>query len=119
LDAVVYLPFRVDIRPDLERAIGRRSVSLTSRSISSPSDWVCWQRQRTDEPTRTIWSFSVAGRQLDGHDVELATWTAAQAEDWLGRWAKKSDADQRVEAQAQAGGFLILFSWTSATARRV
>jgi hypothetical protein len=28
------------------------------------------------------------GRQLDGHDVELATWTAAQAEDWLGRWAK-------------------------------
>jgi G:T-mismatch repair DNA endonuclease (very short patch repair protein) len=52
----------------------------------------------------------VAGRQLDGHDVELATWTAAQAEDWLGRWAKKSDADQRVEAQAQAGGFLILFS---------
>jgi hypothetical protein len=29
----------------------------------------------------------VAGRQLDGHEVELATWTAAQAEDWLGRWA--------------------------------
>src|SRR3974390_1874565 len=26
-------------------------------------------------------------RSLDGHEVELPTWTAAQAEDWLGRWA--------------------------------
>ena len=24
---------------------------------------------------------------LDGHEVALPTWTAAQAEDWLGRWA--------------------------------
>ena len=23
----------------------------------------------------------------DGHEVALPTWTAAQAEDWLGRWA--------------------------------
>ncbi len=23
----------------------------------------------------------------DGHEVELPSWTAAQAEDWLGRWA--------------------------------
>jgi putative transposase len=23
----------------------------------------------------------------DGREVELLTWTAAQAEDWLGRWA--------------------------------
>ena len=26
-------------------------------------------------------------RSLDGHEVALPTWTAAQAEDWLGRWA--------------------------------
>ena len=26
-------------------------------------------------------------RSYDGHEVELPTWKAAQAEDWLGRWA--------------------------------
>lgn len=26
-------------------------------------------------------------RSCDGHEVELPTWRAAQAEDWLGRWA--------------------------------
>ena len=26
-------------------------------------------------------------RGLDGHELALPTWTAAQAEDWLGRWA--------------------------------
>ena len=26
-------------------------------------------------------------RSYDGHEVVLPTWTAAQAEDWLGRWA--------------------------------
>ena len=26
-------------------------------------------------------------RSLDGHEVALPTWTTAQAEDWLGRWA--------------------------------
>jgi putative transposase len=26
-------------------------------------------------------------RSFDGHEVALPTWTAAQAEDWLGRWA--------------------------------
>ncbi|HVI12904.1 MAG TPA: IS256 family transposase, partial [Pseudolabrys sp.] len=26
-------------------------------------------------------------RSYDGREVELPTWTAAQAEDWLGRWA--------------------------------
>jgi putative transposase len=26
-------------------------------------------------------------RSYDGHEVELPTWTAAQSEDWLGRWA--------------------------------
>src|SRR5213596_4102486 len=28
-------------------------------------------------------------RGLDGHELSLPTWTAAQAEDWLGRWAMK------------------------------
>jgi hypothetical protein len=26
-------------------------------------------------------------RSYEGHEVALPTWTAAQAEDWLGRWA--------------------------------
>jgi hypothetical protein len=26
-------------------------------------------------------------RSYDGHEVALPTWSAAQAEDWLGRWA--------------------------------
>jgi hypothetical protein len=26
-------------------------------------------------------------RSYDGHEIELPSWTAAQAEDWLGRWA--------------------------------
>ena len=26
-------------------------------------------------------------RSFDGHEVALPSWTAAQAEDWLGRWA--------------------------------
>jgi hypothetical protein len=26
-------------------------------------------------------------RSYDGHEVMLPTWTAAEAEDWLGRWA--------------------------------
>ncbi len=39
-------------------------------------------------------------RSYDGHEVALPTWTAAQAEDWLGRWAMNLIADQRVDAQA-------------------
>ena len=41
-------------------------------------------------------------RGYDGHEVELPSWTAAQAEDWLGRWAMNLIADQRIDAQAQA-----------------
>ena len=26
-------------------------------------------------------------RSYDNHELALSTWTAAQAEDWLGRWA--------------------------------
>jgi hypothetical protein len=28
-------------------------------------------------------------RSYNGHEVALPTWTAAQAEDWLSRWAMK------------------------------
>jgi putative transposase len=41
-------------------------------------------------------------RSFDGHEVALPSWTAAQAEDWLGRWAMNL-MDQRVDAQTQAG----------------
>ena len=42
LGGIVYLDFRVDIRPDWSApAIGRPSVSSISRSISSPSGWHC------------------------------------------------------------------------------
>ncbi len=36
-------------------------------------------------------------RSLDGHEVALPTWTTAQAEDWLGRWAMNLML-QRVDA---------------------
>src|ERR1043166_7950884 len=41
-------------------------------------------------------------RSYDGHEVALPTWTAAQAEDWLGRWAMNLMLGQRVVAQAPA-----------------
>ena len=31
-------------------------------------------------------------RSYDGHEVALPTWTAAQAEDWLGRWHAQAQA---------------------------
>jgi hypothetical protein len=40
-------------------------------------------------------------RSFDGREAALPTWTAAQAEDWLGRWAM--NLNQRVDAQTQAG----------------
>src|SRR5262249_14301086 len=43
-------------------------------------------------------------RSYDGHEVALPTWTAAQAEDWLWPLGHDPDADQRVDAQAQACG---------------
>lgn len=38
-------------------------------------------------------------RSYDGHEVELPSWTAAQAEDWLGRWAMNLNADQNVSTR--------------------
>jgi hypothetical protein len=43
-------------------------------------------------------------RSYDGHELALPTWTAAQAEDWLGRWGHEPHADQRLDAQAEACG---------------
>ena len=45
LGALLYLPFRVAVRVELERApaIGKRLGSSNSRSISSPSGWPCSQ----------------------------------------------------------------------------
>jgi hypothetical protein len=35
-------------------------------------------------------------RSLDRHELPLPTWTAAQAEDWLGRWAINRRASSGV-----------------------
>jgi len=38
----------------------------------------------------------------DGHEIELPSWTAAQAEDWLGRWAMNLMLINGIDAQATA-----------------
>jgi len=61
LGAVVYLPFRVDIRPDLERAGHWQALGLFDLKehfvaiglALLPSYWVCWRRQHIDEQSRT------------------------------------------------------------------
>jgi hypothetical protein len=37
----------------------------------------------------------------DGHEVEAPSWMAAQAEDWLGRWAMNLMLINGVDAQAR------------------
>ena len=61
LGGTVYLSFRVDIRPDLERAGHWQALGLfdlkehfVSIGLALlPAYWVCWRRQRADEPSRT------------------------------------------------------------------
>ena len=61
LGAVLYLSFRTDIRPDLERAGQWQALGLfdlkehfVSIGLALlPAYWVCWRQQRTDEPSRT------------------------------------------------------------------
>jgi hypothetical protein len=61
LGAVVYLYFRVDIRPELERAghwpaIGLFDIKEHFISIGLgllPAYWVCWRQPIADEPRRT------------------------------------------------------------------
>ena len=61
LGAIVYLYFRIDVRPDLERdGHWPASAYSTSRSISSrsalallPAYWVCWRRPHADDLAQT------------------------------------------------------------------
>jgi hypothetical protein len=61
LGAVVYLYFRVDIRPALEQSghwptLGLFDIKEHFAAIGLallPAYWVCWRRPRPDEPTRT------------------------------------------------------------------
>ena len=83
LGGIVYLYFRVDIRPDLERAghwqaLGLFDIKEHFVSIGLallPAYWVCWRRPRADEPTRTraaltsILAFIVWWSFLIGHVV--------------------------------------------------
>ncbi len=81
LGGTVYLNFRVDIRPHLERAGHWQALGLfdlKEHFISIglallPAYWVCWRQQRTDEPSRTpaaltlILAFIVWWSFLIGH----------------------------------------------------
>ena len=81
LGAVLYLPFRTDIRPDLERAGQWQALGLFDLKehfvaiglALLPAYWVCWQQQRADEPSRTpaaltsILAFTVWWSFLIGH----------------------------------------------------
>ncbi len=61
LGGILYLDFRVDIRPDLERAghwpaLGFFDLKEHFISIGLallPAYWVCWRRPRADDPART------------------------------------------------------------------
>jgi hypothetical protein len=60
LGGIIYLYFRVDIRPGLEQAghwqtLGLFDIKEHFVSIGLallPAYWVCWRRPRTDEPAR-------------------------------------------------------------------
>ena len=81
LGAVVYLSFRVDIRPGLERAGHWQALGLFDLKehfvaiglALLPAYWVCWRRPRADEPCRTrggltaILAFTVWWGFLIGH----------------------------------------------------
>jgi hypothetical protein len=81
LGAIVYLYFRVDIRPDLERAGHWQALGLfdlKEHFISIglallPAYWVGWRRPRAEEPDRTraaltaILAFIVWWSFLIGH----------------------------------------------------
>ena len=81
LGAIVYLDFRVDIRPDLERAGHWQALGLFDLKehfvaiglALLPAYWVCWRRPHADEPARTraaltsILAFIVWWSFLIGH----------------------------------------------------
>jgi len=81
LGGIVYLYFRVDIRPDLERAghwpaLGLFDLKEHFVAIGLallPAYWVCWRQPRADEPPQTraaltsILAFIVWWSFLIGH----------------------------------------------------
>jgi hypothetical protein len=83
LGGIVYLYFRVDIRPDLERAghwqtLGLFDIKEHFVAIGLallPAYWICWQHPRADESPRTraaltsILAFIVWWSFLIGHVV--------------------------------------------------
>ena len=83
LGGIVYLYFRVDIRPDLERAghwqtLGLFDIKEHFVAIGLallPAYWICWRRPRADESPRTraaltsILAFIVWWSFLIGHVV--------------------------------------------------
>ena len=81
LGGTIYSYFRVDIRPDLERAGHWQALGffdLKEHFVAIglallPAYWVCWRQQQTDEPSRTpaaltlILAFIVWWSFLIGH----------------------------------------------------
>jgi hypothetical protein len=81
LGGILYLDFRVAIRPDLERAAHWPALGffdLKEHFVAIglgllPAYWVCWRRPRADEPARTraaltlILAFIVWWSFLIGH----------------------------------------------------
>jgi len=81
LGALLYLPFRIDIRPDLERAghwQGLGLFDLKEHFVAIgmallPAYWVCWREVCADESSRTpaaltlILAFIVWWSFLIGH----------------------------------------------------
>jgi hypothetical protein len=83
LGAIVYLFFRVDVRPDLERAghwptLGLFDIKEHFVGIGLallPAYWICWRKPRAGEPSRartaltSILAFIVWWSFLIGHVV--------------------------------------------------
>src|SRR6476661_2111386 len=83
LGAIVYLYFRVDVRPDLERAghwptLGLFDIKEHFVGIGLallPAYWICWRKPRAGEPTRSrtvltwILAFIIWWSFLIGHVV--------------------------------------------------
>jgi hypothetical protein len=81
LGAIIYLDFRVDVRPTLEQAghwkvlgffdLKEHFVAIGAALL--PAYWVCWRRPRDDEPIRarailtSIIAFIVWWGFLAGH----------------------------------------------------
>jgi len=81
LGAILYLYFRLDIRPELERAgHWQASASSTSRSTSLLSGWhvaaywVCWRKPRADETTQSRIALTSILLSSSGGAFSPVTW---------------------------------------------